>query len=911
MADRFPLILNTNANQIQEIASGDSLDLTGTNITNAGIITAGNVIIGAATTDLIVNGNARITGILTIGTSSLKLDGPNNLVNVGTALTLGHTQGVQFHTQNLHSAGFEVNQINASGVITATTFKGNGDFVELDVDELDVDGHTNLDNVSVAGVSTFSSNITLPNNISMFFGDGGTKIFGTAGGGSSNGIRFFTDSGGSLFIDGNHNVFVQQGNLSVDRDLDVDGHTNLDNVSVVGVSTLAHTDFSNGIDVTGDVTATGTFSINSASPLINLNDNGQNPDYSIKNSDGTFKITSSDGGGTDKIKINTDGHIDITGNLDCESGIDVTGNVNAVGNVTAVDGTFSGNVSIGGTLTYEDVINIDSVGIVTSRKGIHAGGYSAIGGSPHNYNYGRGTQGGGLSVYAAESAIEAVSTEDGNHGSSLLLRSAVDGVGFNYNPSANVLELRSFTTTANDFAIHSAGNNVSGLKDVIKAYVGSNISLFHNGVGVVTTTSTGATIDQLEFNRNFVKNPEANSRIVFHGSNETRLYHASNTQIKLAFRGNGDVFRGAVDATAGYIQLKTGADESAVVARDNGFTELYYNGSKKLNTETNGVFIAGVCTATSFSGPLKEGDSEVSVADSGSGGEVTIKADNTDVLKVIKGSGTDHVPGKVGINQFSNRKSPLTVAHSHATSPEPNLSLTCPSLTNVGGGTAIFMKSSNDITTEKRYGTLIQSIRSDEDNGSPEFVIQKENAVASQLTEQLRIDHNAHILPGSNGTQNLGSSSSKRWANIYSTALNVAGASNVATISHTGGAALTLTRSSKNISFNANYGASGTHSTIEVSTGMDLRLAINGSDKVKMDSSGNWVPHTNDNFSLGTTTLRWSNIYTNDLNLSNEGKTNDVDNTWGDYTIQEGESDLFLINNRSGKKYKFNLTEVS
>ena len=46
-------------------------------------------------------------------------------------------------------------------------------------------------------------------------------------------------------------------------------------------------------------------------------------------------------------------------------------------------------------------------------------------------------------------------------------------------------------------------------------------------------------------------------------------------------------------------------------------------------------------------------------------------------------------------------------------------------------------------------------------------------------------------------------------------------------------------------------------------------------------------------------------------NLSNKGSSNDVDGTWGDYTIQEGESDLFLINNRSGKKYKFNLTEVS
>ena len=128
MADRFPLILNTSANQIQEIGSGDQLDLSGNNIANAGIITANNVTIGAATTDLIVNGDARITGILTIGTSSLKLDGPNNLVNVGTALTLGHTQGLQFHTQNLHSAGFEVNQINVSGASTMggdVTFTGD------------------------------------------------------------------------------------------------------------------------------------------------------------------------------------------------------------------------------------------------------------------------------------------------------------------------------------------------------------------------------------------------------------------------------------------------------------------------------------------------------------------------------------------------------------------------------------------------------------------------------------------------------------------------------------------------------------------------------------------------------------------------------------------------------------------
>ena len=70
-------------------------------------------------------------------------------------------------------------------------------------------------------------------------------------------------------------------------------------------------------------------------------------------------------------------------------------------------------------------------------------------------------------------------------------------------------------------------------------------------------------------------------------------------------------------------------------------------------------------------------------------------------------------------------------------------------------------------------------------------------------------------------------------------------------------------------------------------------------------------PSANNTYDLGSTSYRWRNIYTGDLNLSNEGSSNDVDGTWGSYTIQEGAEDLFLVNKRSGKKYKFNLTEVS
>ena len=51
------------------------------------------------------------------------------------------------------------------------------------------------------------------------------------------------------------------------------------------------------------------------------------------------------------------------------------------GNVIATKGTYSGNVTIGGTLTYEDVTNIDAVGMITARSGIEIGASPGVGAS--------------------------------------------------------------------------------------------------------------------------------------------------------------------------------------------------------------------------------------------------------------------------------------------------------------------------------------------------------------------------------------------------------------------------------------------------------------------------------------------------------------------------------------------------
>jgi len=66
--------------------------------------------------------------------------------------------------------------------------------------------------------------------------------------------------------------------------------------------------------------------------------------------------------------------------------------------------------------------------------------------------------------------------------------------------------------------------------------------------------------------------------------------------------------------------------------------------------------------------------------------------------------------------------------------------------------------------------------------------------------------------------------------------------------------------------------------------------------------SGNLTPSITGTINLGSATLRWGTVYTSDL---------DLNNGVGDWTIVEGESDLFVYNNKRGRVYKFMLTEVA
>ena len=156
-------------------------------------------------------------------TEAVKLDIAGNLHFHNHLNITGVSTASNFKTgsTNVHSTGVELANINTGG---GTATFGGGITVAGAIDanaDLDVDGHTNLDNVSIAGVVTATT----------FVGNGD---------------------------------FVE---------LDVDGHTNLDNVSIAGVTTTS-----------------GNIIIENAEPSLFLTDTNGNPDYKIFNDGGALKI---------------------------------------------------------------------------------------------------------------------------------------------------------------------------------------------------------------------------------------------------------------------------------------------------------------------------------------------------------------------------------------------------------------------------------------------------------------------------------------------------------------------------------------------------------------------------------------------------------------------------------------------
>ena len=225
--------------------------------------------VGSSGTTLFVNGDARVTGIVTIGPASITLNGITNIINVGTGITINGSTGVIQATSVVvggttitgagvtsitAGSGISVNQSTGNVTITATGSGGSSQFV-----------------TTAAGIHTLSNvGIGTTNPTSVLTVTGNAKIIGvvtaTSFSGDGSGLTGVVGSGSSQWVTtaaGIHTLSnVGIGTTNPTSALTVKGNTSLETLSVSGVSTFA------GITtVTGPTLFTKQLSVSGVSTL--------------------------------------------------------------------------------------------------------------------------------------------------------------------------------------------------------------------------------------------------------------------------------------------------------------------------------------------------------------------------------------------------------------------------------------------------------------------------------------------------------------------------------------------------------------------------------------------------------------------------------------------------------------------
>jgi len=243
--------------------------------------------VGSSGTTLFVNGDARVTGIVTIGPASITLNGITNIINVGTGITINGSTG----TINASSIVLGGSTLTGAGVTSITA--GSGISVNQSTGNVTITGSGGSSQfvTTAAGIHTLSNvGIGTTNPTSALTVTGNAKIIGvvtaTSFSGDGSGLTGVVGSGSSQWVTtaaGIHTLSnVGIGTTNPTSALTVKGNTSLETLSVSGVSTFA------GITtVTGPTLFTKQLSVSGVSTFNgNIRTNGSN----IKLGDGNEVI---------------------------------------------------------------------------------------------------------------------------------------------------------------------------------------------------------------------------------------------------------------------------------------------------------------------------------------------------------------------------------------------------------------------------------------------------------------------------------------------------------------------------------------------------------------------------------------------------------------------------------------------
>ena len=213
--------------------------------------------------------------------------------------------------------------------------------------------------------------------------------------------------------------------------------------------------------------------------------------------------------------------------------------------------TIGGNISIGGTLTYQDVTNVDAIGIITARSGINITGGNitlgdSSGSSDDRIKLGASSDchihHNGTDTFISNDTGDLVLNNIGGNSDDIFIRSK-DDITLQVQSSENAIVCKG------DGAVELYYNNTKMLE--------TNIPSGHNGEVIL--------------------------------GQKVHVRHTAS--------GNGQIF-----PASGNLYLNAKQDETSVLLAADAGVHLNYNNSQKFVTTNTGVVISGICTATSFSG---------------------------------------------------------------------------------------------------------------------------------------------------------------------------------------------------------------------------------------------------------------------------------------------------------------------
>ena len=859
-------------------ATGDTISATGRFDTDIVPSTDGARDLGASGLefkDLYIDGVANIDSAI-LDTAKVSDLTDNRVVIVGTSGELEDSGNLTFDGSTLAVTG---------GATVSTTF--------------DVDGATTLDGLTVAEAATFDVGVTI------------TGALDANGGASIDNIQ--------IGVTGNNEIDTASGNLTIDS---AGGTVAIDDtVTVSGDLTVTGASVFNGtIDLgnaTSDtITATARFDSDIVPSTDGARDLGSSAlEFKDLYIDGTANI---DAAILDTAQVSdlTNNRVVIagaSGELEDDANLTFNGTTLAVGVALDVDGhldadnvsvsgisTFTGATTFTGAIDANGGATIDNIQIgITGDNELDtssgnltidsAGGTTTI--DDNATVTGNLTVTGDLQVNGTNTVVSSTTMTVADKNVVLAVGAAndaaADGGGITLtsgdgNKTWNWVDSTDAWTSSEDINLASGkGYELNGTTVLSGTTLGSSIVTSSlTSVGTIASGTWEGTAVTNDYIATITSaNKVSLSSINIDGGTDIGADLADGDEILVDDGGGGTNRRADIDRIYKYVFSKVSGD---VAIAANGAATIQAN-SVALSTDTTGNYVAaGAVSGNGLSG---------SAGAEGATFTVTSNATNANTASTIvyrDGSG-DFSAGTItaSLTGTASLATSVTVSANNSTD-ETVYPVFVDGATGTQGAETdtglSYNPSTNVLTTTTFSGALSGNATTSTTATTATNVTVSANNTANETLYPLMAD-------GATGGQGCETD----------TALSYNPSTNTLTVGTVSGA------------------LSGTATNAALLDSLDSSqfLRSDAADGITATLTARQItPEADSTYDLGTNSVRWANVYaddvrTGDLHLSNQHRGgNSVDGSWGHYTIQEGEDDLFITNKRSGKKFRFVLEAI-